>query len=336
MSTFGRTFAIEKITGRVLEENPWFKDMLLDWRPAGDALHRDMTEAHKHVSSGQMLEEDPERLRLAIRKGYINLYRGGQSIAEIHCNSSGALRALIHNKFVYGDKGSGQAYVTLTSAGLPDQATGQPREYGGRVELRRWVHKANEYVKKHREKQFVDLVVARNPNVIDLEMGLPAYSTPPTAPRMDQVVLERADAGWCIAFWEAKLSGNPGARCSGPVIQKCKPEVLKQLGKYTDWLHYGDHCREVTRAYQIASRLLVDFHAMVKRFNANIEELGEGIQAVARGARLSIDDQPRLLIDDRKRNVSFIENGHLKKLRKTGLHVQMVHSLNQMTLDVRP
>ena len=53
MSIFGRTFAVEKITGQVLAENPWLKDMLLDWRPAGDAVYRDMTDAHKCVSSGQ-------------------------------------------------------------------------------------------------------------------------------------------------------------------------------------------------------------------------------------------------------------------------------------------
>ena len=104
MSTFGRTFAIEKITGQVLEENPWFKDMLLHWRPAGDALHRDMIDAHKLVSNGQMLEADPKHLRLAISNGYLNLYRSGQSVAKIGFGSGGDLQARIHNKYIHGDK----------------------------------------------------------------------------------------------------------------------------------------------------------------------------------------------------------------------------------------
>jgi hypothetical protein len=99
MSTFGRTFAMEKITAQVLEENPFFKDMLLDWRPA--------------------------------------------------------------------------AYVTLTSAGLPDQETSGLRDYGGLAELHGSVANANKHVGK--EKRFVDLIAARNPDTIDLEMALPAY-----------------------------------------------------------------------------------------------------------------------------------------------------------------
>ena len=38
---------------RVLKANPWFADMLLDWRPAGDAIYRDLTEADNRVSNGQ-------------------------------------------------------------------------------------------------------------------------------------------------------------------------------------------------------------------------------------------------------------------------------------------
>jgi hypothetical protein len=177
MSIFGRTFAIEKITGQVLEENPWLEDMLLHWRPAGDAVHRDITETNKLVSSGEMLEEDPRRLRLAIRDGYLNLYRGGQSVAKIGFGSGGGLQARIHNKYIHGDKGGGQAYVNLSSTGFSDKKTSGHREYGGLADLNRWIANANKYVGK--EKRFVDLIVARNPDTIDIEMALPAYSLDP-------------------------------------------------------------------------------------------------------------------------------------------------------------
>jgi hypothetical protein len=107
MPIFGRTFAVEKITDQVLEENPWFRDMLLDCRLAGDALQRDMSEAYKLALSGQMREEDPRRLRLAIRNGYLNLHRSDQSVAKVRFGTNGGLQARIHNKYIHGKKGSG-------------------------------------------------------------------------------------------------------------------------------------------------------------------------------------------------------------------------------------
>jgi hypothetical protein len=71
--------------------------------------------------------------------------------------------------------------------------------------------------------------------------------------------------------------------------------------------------------------------------NPGIEELGPGIIAAAApdAPSLLVDDEPRLLIDDRTRSLAFTKNGHLDKLRNKGLHVQMVHFLNQMTLEAR-
>jgi hypothetical protein len=335
MSIFGRTFAVEKITGQVLAENPWLKDMLLDWRPAGDAVYRDMTDAHKCVSSGQMLEEDPRRLRLAIRNGYLNLYRGGQSVAKIGFGSSGCLQARIHNKYVHGEKGSGHTYVTLTSAGLPDQETSGLRDYGGLAALRGWVANANKHVGK--EKRFVDLIVARNPDTIDLEMALPAYSVDPKeriAPRMDLVALESVGDRWRIVFWEAKLVDDARARCRGDAVP---PKVIDQLAQYTSWLTYPNNRDLVARAYQNTCRLLVEFHGLAKRVNAGIEELGPGIVAAAAAdaPSLLVDDEPRLLIDNRTGNVAFAQNGHLRKLRGAPhkIHVQMVSGLDDMALE---
>jgi hypothetical protein len=336
MSIFGRTFAIEKITGQVLEENPWLKDMLLDWRPAGDGVHRDMTEAHKLVSSRQMLEEDPKRLRLAIRSGYLNLYRGGQSVAKIGFGSGGGLQARIHNKYVYGDKGGGQAYVTLTSAGFWDKETSGRREYGGLADLHRWIANANKYVGN--EKRFVDLIIARNPDTIDLEMALPAYSLDPKeriAPRMDLVALEPAgDDRWRIVFWEAKLVDDARARCRGDDVS---PKVVEQLVQYTSWLCHANHRELVACAYQNACRLLVAFRELAKRVNPGIEELGPGIVAAAAAdaPSLLVDDEPRLLIDNRTGNIAFSQNGHLQKLRGAPheIHVQMVSGLDDMALE---
>jgi hypothetical protein len=338
MSTFGRKFAIGKITDQVLEENPWFKDMLFHWRPAGDALHRDMAEAHKLVSSCQTLEEDPKRLRLAIRNGYLNLYRGGQSVANVGFDRFGRLQARIHNKYVCRDKGNGQTYVTLTTAGLPTRETSGLQKYGGLADLNGWIANANGHVGK--EKRFVDLIVARNANIIDLEMALPAYSLDPKerkAPRMDLVALEPAGNRWRIVFWEAKLVDDARARCDGNDVS---PKVVHQLRQYTAWLQHGDKSELVASAYHEACSLLVRFHELAKSVNPKIEDLGEGIVKAAAGdaPSLLVDDEPRLLIDDRTRNAAFTRNGHLQKLRGAphNIHVQMVSGLHDTVLEKHP
>ena len=151
---------------------------------------------------------------------------------------------------------------------------------------------------------------------------------------MDLVALEPVGNRWRILFWEAKLVDDARAPCHGDDIS---PKVIDQLAQYTSWLRHAT--RElVACAYQDTCRLLVAFRRLATRVNSGIEELGSGIIATAArdAPSLLVDDEPRLLIDDRTLNAAFMKNGHLDKLRNKGLHVQMVHSLNQMTLKARP
>jgi hypothetical protein len=323
MSTFARVFPIDGLTDQGLAENPWFKDMLFYWRPAGDANHYDLT------------RENPKRLRLAIRGGYLNLYRGGQSVARIEIVPGLGLQARIHNKYVYGDSGRGNVYVTVTSEGIPDQQTGQRRKYRSPADLDCWISNANKH--GHKEKQFIDLVVACNPDTIDLEMALPAYlpdHKERKAPRMDLVALESLGngKGWQVVFWEAKLVTNGEARCQG---ESKKPNVVAQLREYTEWLEYGNHEILMAQECKRTCEILVALHRAAKRIRPDIEELGIGIQEVAkpRAAIPLIDKKPRLLIDNRTGNAAFMKNGHLDKLRNTGFHVQMVQNDDQMILE---
>jgi hypothetical protein len=73
---FGRSFPMELLCDRVLQENSWFCDLLSCWSPSGD----------------QDQDGEPHRLRLAIRDGYINFYRAGQSVSEVRFDK-GRLRA---------------------------------------------------------------------------------------------------------------------------------------------------------------------------------------------------------------------------------------------------
>lgn len=335
MSTFGRTFAIEDVTDPVLKANPWFADMLRNWRPAGDAIYRDGVDADNRVSTGQARSEESNHLRLAIRHRYVNLYRGGQSIARVHF-VGGALRASIHNKYVYGDKCDNQDYVTLSLAGFQGNKKYEDREYRGAADLKCWIENANGHVGD--EKKFVDAIVAHNADTIDLEMALPAYSPAPReriAPRMDLVALEPAGDRWQIVFWEAKLVDDPRLRCRGDG----SPEVVDQLKRYTSWLGYENHCELVASAYQNACRLLVAFRGLVfERLNCGIGKLGPGIVAAANAGAppLLVDRKPRLVIENLdNRDTSFERNGHLQKLRGAphNIHVQMVTGHSDMTLE---
>ena len=333
MSSFARSFGVQSLTKEVIECNPWFGDLLRHWRPAGDALHRDLTATHALGSQGRLTEEDPRRLRLAIRNDCVNFYRSGQSVAKVDFDSGDSLQARIHNKYVNRWVDGGQHYLRVTSAVVSNRKMNIEKAYSGADEMRRWICNANKHTVK--EKRFVDLVVARNPDTIDLEMALPAYSTERRSPRMDLVALEPAGTRWQIVFWEAKLVDNQDARCRGDAV----PKVVEQLKQYTDWLQHSNHSDLVIRAYQETCRLLVAFRDLAAKENPDIEELGPGIVAAAASdaRELCLDDVPRLLIDDRTENASFTEKGHLKKLRDgCGLHVQVVKGLDDMTLEVRP
>lgn len=331
MSEFARKFNADLLTEQVLADNRWLADMLSCWKPAGDGLKRGVTQAHEHLTYGQTADQNPHRLRLAIRNGYVNFYRAGQSIAKVSLTAGRTPQARVHNKYVYGLAGEGQSYVRLTAAGFHGKKE-ELRKYNGIADLHGMIDNASRHLGA--EKKFVDLIVARNPNVVDVEMALPAFSAERVAPRMDLVALEPVGDRWRIVFWEAKLVVDGRARCRGDV----EPKVVQQLKQYTNWLEHGEHRSLVAAQYQNACQVLVQLQSVAKKYNPDIEELGEGIVAAAtpNAPPLLLDDVPRLLIDDRAKNVAFGQNGHLKKLRETcAIHVQMVHGYDSMAFEVR-
>ncbi len=327
MTHFSRTFPIDCLSNAVLAENGWFSDLLRHWRPAGDAAdpcpdNMEGVLARERVTKGEL-----QHLRVAFRNGYMNFYRAGQSIAKVRFRF-GELQAKIHNKYIYGDDGTGQGYVTLTSKGFPDLKTGQLVPYNG---LNEWISYANGHTGD--EKRFVDLVVAHNPDVIDLEMGLPAHSGENRAPRMDLVAIEPWRDWWRVVFWEAKLVGDGRARCKGSDL----PKVVGQLQDYTAWLKHGDELARVGKAYQYTCRMLVELHAVASRLGPDIGELGPGIRAVAASDAppLCVDQEPRLLVLYDEENESFTKNRHFHKLVDAGLRVKTVETLSDIVLYPR-
>lgn len=319
---FDRRFSVGQLTDEMLDRNPWFEDLLKLWYPSG-------------ASPSPHPGRTPNHLRLAVRNGYLNFYRAGQSVAKVAFGQDGGLQAKIHGKYVDGAECVLQTYRTLTNAGIKD-TEGRLRPYKP-DQLQGWI--ANAYGKSGAEKRFVDFVVGWNPNVIDVEMGLPAYSSVRRAPRMDLVALEPCNEGWRVVFWEAKLADDGRARCSGTAL----PKVVAQLEDYSDWLSQPGHRDRVRQAYQTNCRVLVSLHELARKVRPEIADLGASIIEVANpeAPLPQIDKFPRLLIDncmreDGSRDRSFVKNGHFAKLRGSVQCVQLVSELDQMMLEVRP
>jgi hypothetical protein len=319
MSTFNRQFDVDGAEKAVhLPENTWFRDLLKYWRPAGEA-------AGDHREPQNEPQPEAVHLRLAIRDGYLNFYRAGQSVAEVRF-SNGKLEGRVHNKYVYGEKGSGQKYVKITDGGFTG-CDGSLVRYTDDL-VRNWSLAACDYAGG--EKLFVDELVAHNANVIDLEAGLPADPElwdEKSAPRMDLVALEPCGNHWKLVFWEAKLVTNPEARCEGE-----SPKVIGQLDKYERWLKKNRNT--VRESYRRSCEDLVKLHAIAKSLCPDKADLGAGIVMVdgQDPSELCLDRQPRLIIDDTHKNASFTAHGHLKKLRNLGVHVHMVQSAADMVL----
>ena len=162
MAEFVRKFEYLESLEKMLtapEHGTWWRDLLTLWRP-----------------SGQPTED--YGLRLAVRNGYMNFYRRGQSIARVGLNRSKLPVLSVHAKYVLPEaerKVVGQEYVTLTNNSLC-RGDCPPLPYEGIQTIKGWIGAAEEYGGD--EKQAVDdlLSVSANDGVIDLEMALPAWA----------------------------------------------------------------------------------------------------------------------------------------------------------------
>ncbi len=288
MSQFSRQIknlpAIARISGDDLPS--WWKDLLSLWRPSG-------------AESGEY------GLRLAIRNGHFNFYRLGQSIARVEININGEPTAKTNFKYV-GDTGVGPLdndYVKLHGEKILWRRGRQDGErgYGGIEDLKKWIKSVDGELPASgksgyagKEKRFVDKLVTKNPDIIDLEMGLPAWGGKKTASRMDIVAIEDRK----IVFWEAKLAGDACLRSSTNVVTDEKPEVLKQLANYRKFLAEPEHVLLVAQAYKRAANDLVVLRRAADELGTAYP-LGAGIVAAASlpdSAQLEVACIPRLVV----------------------------------------
>jgi hypothetical protein len=250
----------------------WFRELLSLWRPSG----------HPSEEFG---------LRLAIRNGYLNFYRLGQSVARVDC-VNGKLVADVHYKYILGETPgySGPLYLRLTTEGVfsQDRLVANYKDFST---LHKWIKEAGEYAGP--EKKLVDEFVQKNDHIIDLEMALPARTLPKVAVRMDLVAIENRT----VVFWEVKTVDDSRIRCRAEFENDKSPEVLKQLSNYRVYLEKQSHVEHVRSAYLNTAKLLVELRALADKIGPQLA-LGASIMDASQVNTLDVAPLANLVVVD--------------------------------------
>lgn len=276
-------------------EPHWFKDLLSLWRPSG----------HPRGAEG---------LRVAIRNGYLNFYRLGQSVARV-AYTSGELVADVHYKYVLDRPQPGMSkssYLRLTTKGIFYRGK-RVADYEGLTTLQNWIYAA-EQEHAQPEKSIVDELVAKNEHVVDLEMAIPAWACSKSAVRMDLVAIENRT----VVFWEVKTILNSEIRCEAAFEEDKFPPVLEQLAKYRVFLEQHSHPELVQVAYRNTAKLLVKLRALADDVGP-VLPLGPSIVAASQADKLAVAPHAALavvdLLADQKRAWTSWKASHEGKLK---------------------
>lgn len=272
-------------------------------------------------------------LRLGLRDGYVNFYVKGQSVAKLSCGRDGP-KLSVHNAYVAGQArgserdGALQSYEDYDAKALTDPATA--------ALVAGWIETAMTYASA--EKRFVDDLVAANPGIIDLEMGLPASDLPGServAPRMDLVIVQVTDDAPTIAFWEAKCANNGELRAS----EDNPPKVLDQVDRYVRWMSENGRVAQVQEAYRNTAATLIEFYHLFRGQEGDVPECVQLWKALAAAEAPAVIVQPGIVIGNywpegstegiasgrmAQSAASFARNKHREKIERHGIHVHEV------------
>jgi hypothetical protein len=316
MSEFGRRFEIDAL----LDSNfKWLDELLQLSKPSG-------------VGS-----DDPSYppLRMAVRTNYLNFYFNGQSIAQVRFDRNNDPYMKTHGKYLLS-----KVELEARTKDEKDQFHGQlkggddffqiegrpPIPYNGIKDL---ILRSIKY--SGDEKRFVEELVRHNSNIIDLEMAIPCpglvkdgVKGRDVALRLDAVALEEVRDGIKVVFWEAKLHSD--SRCRSGKDKE--PEVVKQLSRYREFTENPNRQTEVVAAYMETAKVLSAIYG--SKLNANISRLAEIAKTDQRAGSVSVDSEPRLIIDSREIEASpykrskVIWDEHVSKLEKRNVKFELV------------
>ena len=312
MGKFKRGLAPESWTalGKLASEGDnWWTDLLSLWVPSGQPAG-----AHG--------------LRLALRDGYLNFYRRGQSVARV-CfgpRNKGQVEARmeIHTKYVVWSndalgKDAPDGYARLRDREVTCIGGPLSAEYAGMETLKTWIARSEKFAGE--EKCEVDMVVGNNPTVIDLEMAMPAGSGKESALRIDLASLDVTGTEPHLVLWEAKPLSAGALRARSDDV-----EVVAQMNAYKAYLNARGHSEHLGEAYRTTCCALLDFADMT----GGKTKLDGSVKRVADSKRLEVALDPRLVVfqgvkwtDGEPKLVEF-SNGwatHLGKLRGHNIKV---------------
>ncbi|MGN6448339.1 MAG: hypothetical protein ACTHLK_07030, partial [Brucella intermedia] len=253
-----RNFENLHILKELAQASGWWQDLLRAWAPAGSSA-------------------TPDRfLRIGIRNNEIHLYHLGQRIACVWIGHDQTRRDVpklkVHQKYAFNGA-DGSDYAILIGNRLSCRNSRTNPEYLPGTSLAKWTERSRNIRGKQVEKRLLEGFVARNPEVVDLEMGVPAWDEQvedaiaagmsrrarPFAPRMDLVLLEKAaDGAPHVVFWEGKTANDVRLRANEDA------KAVKQLRLYRRYLSRENYRAGVGRAYHEACRILVQLHCMAK------------------------------------------------------------------------
>lgn len=284
--------------------------------------------------------DQDEPLRLAVRDGTLNFYVCGQSVALIEPKKKEIISLKIHRKYfenvMKGADGVGPGGDYIRRSGDELDHPDAEKLVG------EWIACAHSY--RGAEKEFVEALTAKNPSVIDVEMGLPGdegmlVAGRKIAPRMDIVTAIDQDGQLCLNFWEAKCAENDELRATPDIVLgdhrvlkklKVGARVAHQLQFYMAWLTTPNREQQVVESYQATASILLFF---AQSFNKDTKgtacqiwaRLANEIPLVVRRPGIVIcnygtyeDKGPKQRAAIAK---SFKENGHCERLTSLGLTV---------------
>lgn len=240
-----------------------------------------------------------QRLDVAMRSGYLNFYRYGQSIAKITWNSKSKKPSAVMHKKYLGENSDSYTSLEPQHLFLSEQV------------LARVIKSAEGYVGA--EKKGCHYIAANHAAcVVDMEMGLPGLTS-----RFDLVAALPSGSENHLTFFEAKHSENTCLRARNE-----KPTVLAQLAKYKHDL-------------QAQEKYILSGYCNAVNTAKKIEIRSGCLQALASlpSENIRLDMQPRLVVFMPENKPRSLEERWQRILSENG--VRLIYAENAKNIPLQ-
>ncbi len=255
---------------------------------------------------------DDDKLFLAVRDNYINVYYLGCSLLKLTWKpKTGDVIGKTHYKFLLQPQLN--LYVNIIDSKPPSLPPVKDMFTKNMADINALKKAAKPYAGD--EKTGVHNIVLANPNIVDLEIAFAAGSSDEadkSASLIDFAALKKTGPGFEIVFFEAKDFSNGDLRASGGA----DPKVIGQIDKYSGLLR--NYCDAVTESYRRVCGNLFDLRGLAERH----PERHERLKGIADGSTpLTVNDAPRLVVfgfDEDQRSGTYGERLRDKLKGKLG------------------